>query len=105
MTDIPQTSGNPRSRRACRRHPPSPQARHRRRHRDRPPFDRGQGRKPVTVTLDEWIEREFGWSDRTARNFMNAYALSLKSETVSDLKLPMRELYLVGGAEHARGSP
>jgi hypothetical protein len=42
-----------------------------------------------------WIDKEFGWSDRTARNFMYVYALSLKSETVSDLRLPMRALYLL----------
>jgi hypothetical protein len=40
-----------------------------------------------------WLEREFGWTDRTALNFMRVYELSLKSETVSDLALPMRSLY------------
>ena len=42
-----------------------------------------------------WIGQEFGWSDRTTLNFMRVYELSLKSETVSDLNLPMRELYLL----------
>jgi Protein of unknown function (DUF3102) len=43
-----------------------------------------------------WLLAEFGWSDRTARRFMSVYAMSLKSDTVSDLKaLPMRELYLL----------
>jgi protein gp37 len=42
-----------------------------------------------------WLEAEFGWTDRTALNFMRVYELSLKSETVSDLDLPMRSLYLL----------
>ena len=42
-----------------------------------------------------WVDREFEWSDRTTLNFMRVYELSLKSETVSDLNLPMRELYLL----------
>jgi hypothetical protein len=41
-----------------------------------------------------WIEREFGWSDRTARNFMNVYQmLSSKSETVSNLAIDAKALY------------
>jgi hypothetical protein len=42
-----------------------------------------------------WLEREFGWTDRTALNFMRVHEWSLKSETVSDLDLPMRSLYLL----------
>jgi hypothetical protein len=42
-----------------------------------------------------WLEAEFGWTDRTALNFTRVYELSLKSETVSDLDLPMRSLYLL----------
>src|SRR5262245_32482560 len=42
-----------------------------------------------------WLDREFGWSDRTALNFMRVHALALKSETVSDLDLPVRALYLL----------
>jgi hypothetical protein len=41
-----------------------------------------------------WLDREFGWSDRTALNFMRLAELA-KSETVSDLKLSMRALYLL----------
>ena len=94
MTDIPQTSGNP----VLAAHPAAIRHLHKRaiadvieigRHLTEAKVEAGHGH------FGEWIEREFGWSDRTARNFMNAYALSLKSETVSDLKLPMRELYLL----------
>jgi hypothetical protein len=42
-----------------------------------------------------WLDREFGWTDRTALNFMRVFALSLKSETVSDLDLPVGALYLL----------
>ena len=42
-----------------------------------------------------WLEREFGWDERTARNFMSVHEMSLKSEIVSDLDLPMRSLYLL----------
>jgi hypothetical protein len=42
-----------------------------------------------------WLEREFGWSDRTALNFMRVYDLSGKSETVADLSLPVSGLYLL----------
>ena len=42
-----------------------------------------------------WLLQEFDWSDRTARRFMCVYEMSLKSDTVTDLKLPMRELYLL----------
>jgi hypothetical protein len=41
-----------------------------------------------------WLEREFGWSDRTALNFMRVAELS-KSETVSNLNLPVKALYLL----------
>jgi hypothetical protein len=42
-----------------------------------------------------WLDREFGWTDRTARNFMYVCEMAGKSklETVSDLSLPMRALY------------
>jgi hypothetical protein len=39
-----------------------------------------------------WLEREFGWSDDTALNFMRVYEMD-KSRTVRDLDLPMRALY------------
>jgi hypothetical protein len=41
-----------------------------------------------------FLEREFGWSERTARNFMRLSDMA-KSETVSDLNLPFRALYLL----------
>ena len=51
------------------------------------------------TTLDHgewlpWIEREFGWSDRTARNFMNVHRmLASKSEIISDLNIDATALY------------
>jgi N6-adenosine-specific RNA methylase IME4 len=42
-----------------------------------------------------WLEREFGWTDRTALNYMRLYAMASKSEIVSDLDLPLRDLYLL----------
>jgi hypothetical protein len=52
-----------------------------------------------------WLSREFSWSDRTARNFMRVYRLSLcrlpfqqqhlKSENVSDLDISTSALYLL----------
>jgi hypothetical protein len=41
-----------------------------------------------------WLKWEFGWTDRTALNFMRVAELS-KSETVSDLRLPVKALYLL----------
>ena len=42
-----------------------------------------------------WIAHEFGWSERTAENFMRVYDLSLKSENFADLDLPLSALYLL----------
>lgn len=42
-----------------------------------------------------WLEREFRWTDRTALNFMRVHELAMKSETVSDLDIPVRGLYLL----------
>jgi hypothetical protein len=43
-----------------------------------------------------WLDREFGWSERTARNFMRVHELSeSKSENFSDLDLPVSALYLL----------
>jgi hypothetical protein len=43
-----------------------------------------------------WLEKEFGWTDKTAENFMNVARFSAgKIETVSNLNLPMRGLYLL----------
>jgi len=44
-----------------------------------------------------WLDFEFGWTDRTARNFMNV-ARSFKSETVSDLNIQARALYLLSSS-------
>ena len=51
-----------------------------------------------------WLEREFGWSDQTARNFMRVYEMS-KSKNFLDLDLPVSSLYLLAApstAENAR---
>jgi hypothetical protein len=42
-----------------------------------------------------WLEREFGWSERAARNFMQAHELSLKSANFADLDVPVSALYLL----------
>ena len=42
-----------------------------------------------------WLQQEFGWTDRQARNFMRVYDLSRKSENFSDLKIPVSALYLL----------
>ena len=42
-----------------------------------------------------WLNAEFGWSDRTALNFMRVYAMATKSENFSDLNLPVSALYLL----------
>ena len=39
-----------------------------------------------------WLEREFGWTDRTALRFMQVYA---NRTSVSDLDLPLSGLYLL----------
>jgi Skp family chaperone for outer membrane proteins len=41
-----------------------------------------------------WLEREFGWTDDTALNFMRVHALS-KSRNFRDLSLPISGLYLL----------
>jgi hypothetical protein len=43
----------------------------------------------------EWLDREFGWSDRHALNFMRLYQLSRKSENFSDLEIPISGLCLL----------
>jgi hypothetical protein len=40
-----------------------------------------------------WLEREFGWADKTAENFINVYKLSGKFENFSNLDLPLSGLY------------
>jgi hypothetical protein len=42
-----------------------------------------------------WLEREFGWAERTAQNFMSVADLAAKSATVADLSIPMKGLYLL----------
>jgi hypothetical protein len=42
-----------------------------------------------------WIAIEFGWSERSAENFMRVYDLSLKSANFADLNLPVSALYLL----------
>ena len=43
-----------------------------------------------------WLEREFGWTDDTALNFMNVYKWSeANPERVRDLSLPLHTLYLL----------
>ena len=41
-----------------------------------------------------WLDREFGWADDTALNFMRVYELS-KSRKFRDLSLPLSGLYLL----------
>jgi hypothetical protein len=47
-----------------------------------------------------WLEKEFGWTDRTALNFMRVHELG-KSANFSDLNLAPSSLYLLG----APGTP
>ena len=42
-----------------------------------------------------WLQREFGWTDRHALNYMRVYEVSLKSENFSDLRIPVSGLYLL----------
>jgi hypothetical protein len=40
-----------------------------------------------------WLQREFGWKEQTARNFMQVHELSAKSPNFGDLNLPVSGLY------------
>jgi Protein of unknown function (DUF3102) len=42
-----------------------------------------------------WLEREFGWTEKTAENLINVYRLSGKFENFSNLDLPLSGLYLL----------
>ena len=42
-----------------------------------------------------WLEREFQWSERTARNFMQMHELSMKSANIAELDLPLTGFYLL----------
>ncbi len=48
-----------------------------------------------------WLEREFGWAERTARNYMSAAELAAKSAIVADLDIDAGALYLLA----ARSTP
>src|SRR5262249_8201567 len=42
-----------------------------------------------------WLEREFGWTDRTALNFMHVYQMAPNPKRISDLNLPLISLNLL----------
>ena len=42
-----------------------------------------------------WLEREFGWTERTAQRFMQISELLRKNDTLSDLDLPIGSLSLL----------
>jgi Protein of unknown function (DUF3102) len=43
-----------------------------------------------------WLGREFGWTERTAQNFMRVYKLSQSNpKRISDLNLPLAGIYLL----------
>jgi hypothetical protein len=43
-----------------------------------------------------WLDREFGWSERTAQNFMRVHTLSLgKSANFADLNIPISAVFLL----------
>jgi len=42
-----------------------------------------------------WLEREFGWTDKTAENFINVHKVASKFENFSNLDLPLSGLYLL----------
>jgi hypothetical protein len=43
-----------------------------------------------------WLDREFGWSERTAQRFLSVHELAgTKSDKLSDLELPVSSLYLL----------
>jgi Protein of unknown function (DUF3102) len=51
-----------------------------------------------------WIKKEFGWTDRTARNFINVYEQS-KSEKFSNLPdLPVSSLYLLAAPSTSKAA-
>ena len=41
-----------------------------------------------------WLDREFGWTEKTAERFMQCHALA-KSDKLSNLSLPVSSLYLL----------
>ena len=42
-----------------------------------------------------WLDREFSWSEQTARNYMRVYEMASIHNAVVDLDLPLRSLYLL----------
>src|SRR5262249_23157773 len=42
-----------------------------------------------------WLECEFGWTEKTAENYINVYKFSGKFENFSNLDLPLSGLYLL----------
>jgi hypothetical protein len=42
-----------------------------------------------------WLQAEFGWSERTAQNFMRVYDLHGKFANFADLNVPLSALYLL----------
>ncbi|WP_426615365.1 DUF3102 domain-containing protein [Bradyrhizobium sp. McL0616] len=40
-----------------------------------------------------WLEREFAWTDETARRFMNVHELAGKSHSLLNLELPVSAIY------------
>lgn len=42
-----------------------------------------------------WLEKEFGWGERTARNFMQVHELASKSAKFADLTVDASSLYLL----------
>jgi hypothetical protein len=42
-----------------------------------------------------WLEREFGWGETTALNYMRAHELASKSAKFADLSLPVSAIYLL----------
>jgi Protein of unknown function (DUF3102) len=52
----------------------------------------------------DWLDAEFGWSHRSALNFMRVYGLASKSENFSDLNLPISALYLLAAPSTPAGA-
>src|SRR5262245_18194435 len=42
-----------------------------------------------------WLDREFGWTDKTAERFMSVHALAGKFDNLSNLDVPVSGLYLL----------
>jgi Protein of unknown function (DUF3102) len=42
-----------------------------------------------------WLEREFGWDERTARRYISTYEFAGKSDKLSDLEIGVSSLYML----------